>query len=84
MRVAWLLFVAGLVAGCQRAPSFALVGSYFPAWLIFILLATLVTIVIRFVFIRLGIDDALRFKLLVYACIALSLCFGALLLFFTR
>lgn len=73
-----------LLSGCGGAPSFAIAGSYFPAWLVFSFTSILLTIVIRVVFIRLGIDDALRFRLFVYVCIALSLCFISLLLFAAR
>lgn len=72
-----------LLSGCSGAPSFALVGSYFPAWLVFIFIAILLTLIIRVVFIRLGIDDILRFRLLIYTCLALSLCFAALWLLFS-
>lgn len=73
-----------LASGCSGAPSFAIAGSYFPAWLVFSFTSILLTLLIRVVFIRLGIDDVLRFRLFVYVCIALSLCFISLLLFAAR
>lgn len=74
--------LAALLSGCARAPSFAVAGSFFPAWLIFIFIAILVTLLIRVVFIKTGLDDVLRFRLLIYSCLALGLCFAALWLLF--
>ena len=64
------------------APSFTLAGSYFPAWILFAFLAIILTVLIRVVLIRLGIDDVMRFKVIVYAALAVALCFAALWLFY--
>lgn len=73
-----------LLAGCQSgAPSFVIAGSYFPAWLVFSWIAIALTALIRVILIRLGIDDMLRFKLVVYICIAISLCLIGLTVFFS-
>jgi hypothetical protein len=36
-----------LMTGCERAPSFNIVGSFFPAWLLCLVVAVLVTVVSR-------------------------------------
>ena len=36
-----------LITGCERAPSFNIVGSFFPAWLLCLLVAVLLTVVSR-------------------------------------
>lgn len=64
------------------APSFTLAGSYFPAWILFAFIAVILTVLIRVVLIRLGIDDVMRFKVIVYAALAVALCFAALWLFY--
>lgn len=64
------------------APSFTLAGSYFPAWIGFAFIAVILTVLIRLVLIRLGIDDVMRFKVIVYAALAVALCFAALWLFY--
>ncbi|HBQ91114.1 MAG TPA: hypothetical protein DD803_16885 [Alcaligenes faecalis] len=71
-----------LLGGCSLAPSVSLAGSYFPAWLVCVLGALLLTLLIRWVLIRAGVDDALPMRLPVYACLTLALTFAALLLFF--
>ena len=36
-----------LMTGCERAPSFNIVGSFFPAWLLCLVVAILLTVVSR-------------------------------------
>lgn len=64
-----------VLTGCSqgRAPSFLIFGSYFPAWLIGLALSIPLTVVIRALLIRSGLDDALPVRLLVYSCLCLLL-----------
>ncbi|MBO1519916.1 YtcA family lipoprotein [Oceanisphaera pacifica] len=71
-----------LLSGCARAPSFVVAGSFFPAWLIFMFAGILLTLLIRVIFIKVGLDDALRFRVLIYSCLALGLCYAGLWLLF--
>lgn len=44
----WLLLLAPLVlTGCGRAPSFDILGSFFPAWLLCFFAAVLLTVLSR-------------------------------------
>jgi hypothetical protein len=43
-----------LITGCGRAPSFNIVGSYFPAWLLCLVVAVLLTVVSRALLNRYG------------------------------
>jgi hypothetical protein len=36
-----------LITGCEQAPSFNIVGSFFPAWLLCLVVAVLLTVVSR-------------------------------------
>ena len=60
------------LGGCvaQTSPSLPLFGAYFPSWLICTTAGVIGAVLVRGLFIRLGIDDALPWRLLVYACIA--------------
>ncbi len=68
-----------MLTGCGqgRAPSFLILGSYFPAWLVGVAISIPITVVIRAVLIRSGVDDALPARLLVYSglCLLLTLAF---------
>lgn len=71
-----------LLSGCSAVPSIYIAGSYFPAWLLSAVIAIVLTVLIRVAFIRIGIDDVLPLRLLVYVCTMLALTFATLLLFF--
>lgn len=60
----------GLLAltGCSLhgAPSFPLVGAYFPAWMMCAIIGILAAVGFRVAFLALGIDTILRFRLFTY------------------
>lgn len=58
------------------APSLPLFGAYFPAWLACAVAGILGAVVIRVIFIPIGIDDVLPWRLLVYVCLALAIAFA--------
>lgn len=62
-----------MLAGCSqgRAPSFLLFGSYFPSWLMGVAISIPLTLLVRWGLIRVGIDDVLPLRLLVYVCLGL-------------
>ena len=64
-----------MLTGCGqgRAPSFLIFGSYFPAWLVGLAISIPLTVIIRAVLVRNGLDDALPLRLLVYSCLCLLL-----------
>lgn len=78
----WLIAIA--LAGCtfNNAPSIYAFGSYFPSWLFCAVVGIVGAIVVRLIFIRLGLDDALPFRLFVYVCVALIIAIATSLLFF--
>jgi hypothetical protein len=48
-----------LLAGCGRAPSFDILGSFFPAWLACLVVGLLLTVLFRWLALRLHIVIAL-------------------------
>ncbi|HKD86582.1 MAG TPA: YtcA family lipoprotein [Terriglobales bacterium] len=72
-----------LAAGCSRAPSFNLLGSFFPAWLLCGALGIALTVVARVVFVRTNFEKELAPLILVYPCLALFFTFTIWLLFFS-
>ena len=55
----WLVSAAGVLTGCGRAPSFDILGSFFPAWLVCLAVGLLLTVVARWLLLRLQIVVAL-------------------------
>src|SRR6185369_2130735 len=69
-----------LLASCSRAPSFDILGSYFPAWLICLALGVVLTAVIRWLLLRFQIG--LVFPIVVYPSLTALFAFGMWLVFY--
>jgi len=72
-----------LVNGCGRAPSFDILGSYFPAWLICILTGIAGASLVSFALRKVHMAYLIRWTIVVYPCIAASIAFTLWLLFFS-
>jgi hypothetical protein len=70
----------GALAGCGRAPAFDILGSFFPAWLVCLALALLLTVGARWLLLRLHIAIAL--PVLTYPCLTTLFTFALWLAFF--
>lgn len=55
----------------RHSPTFDLLGSYFPAWMVCIVVAIVLTVIVRQVLVALEIDAYLRPKGLVYLCLSI-------------
>jgi hypothetical protein len=75
-----LLLGAVLCAGCSRAPSFDIVGSFFPAWLLCTFLGLLLTIAARWLFLRMHV--AIAVPVLTYPSLTALFTFTLWLTFF--
>jgi len=75
-----LWFSPLLLGGCSRAPSFDLLGSYFPAWLICLALGVVLTAVIRWLLLRFQIGVVL--PIVVYPSLTALVAFGMWLVFY--
>ncbi len=69
--------------GCTRAPSFNILGSFFPAWILCGLIGIVLTVFVRVFFVRAKLEQELTPLILVYPCIALFFTFTTWLLFFS-
>lgn len=80
------VLAALLLAGCTTAgaPTIPLFGAYFPSWLACTVAGILGAVLVRVVFVRAGIDDALPVRLPVYLCVAAIIGFLVSLLTFGR
>lgn len=82
---AGVLFAAALLAaGCSRAPSFNILGSFFPAWIVCGVLGILLAVAVRLFFVYIKLEDKLLLPLiLVYPSLTLFFTFTLWLLFFS-
>ena len=78
------LLMAGMLplTGCQRAPSIDVLGSFFPAWLLCLVLGIALTTGTRFLLLKLHLEEALSPPVLMYACATALFTFALWLLFF--
>ena len=73
-------FAALMVAGCSHAPTYDVMGSLFPAWLVCIALGTVLTVLVRLLLLHYGV--ALLYPVLVYSCLAAAFIFAIWLIFY--
>jgi YtcA family len=76
-----LALLPGLLAGCARAPTFDIVGSLFPAWMVCLVLGILLALFARRLLLRLKVFLVL--PILVYPSLAALFTFLIWLVFFS-
>ena len=69
-----------LLAGCERAPTFDVVGSVFPAWLFCLAVSILLTILARWLFQHLRV--AVAPQIVIYPSLTAAFAFALWLIFF--
>ena len=74
---------AMLLAGCSRAPSFNILGSFFPAWIFCWLVGILLTVVARLLLVKFKFEQQLSPLIVVYPCMVAFFTFSFWLLFFS-
>jgi len=84
----WFLAIALTVgifsaAGCSRAPTFNILGSFFPSWILCGLIGIVAASILRVLFVRWNFEKELSPLLLVYPCLAAFFTFTVWLLFFS-
>ncbi|MBJ3778464.1 YtcA family lipoprotein [Acuticoccus mangrovi] len=65
------------LAGCSpaAAPAVPFLGAYFPSWLLSSFAGIAAALVVRAIFVRIGLDDVLPMRLLVYLSLAAAVGF---------
>lgn len=69
--------------GCSRAPSFNLLGSYFPSWMLCGVIGILLTVAARQLFLKIDFEQHLSPLIFVYPCLTAFFMFTLWLLFFS-
>lgn len=65
------ILLATAMAGCGRAPTFNILGSFFPSWLICLVAGVILAAIANRIFIRLALDKEILWPVVVYPCLAL-------------
>jgi hypothetical protein len=72
-----------LAVGCSRAPSFNILGSFFPSWILCGIIGILLTVAARLFFVRIKFEQELSPLILVYPCLTAFFTFTLWLVFFS-
>ncbi len=59
------------MAGCRRAPTFNILGSFFPSWLICLVAGVILAAIASRIFARFGLEKEILWPVVVYPCLAL-------------
>jgi hypothetical protein len=81
LRIAAVLGLA-VLPGCDGAPSINLLGSFFPGWMLCMIIGVAGCLVTRQIFIKTNIEPHLHPRLLVYFCLWLLIMLGLWVPFF--
>jgi hypothetical protein len=71
-----------LLTGCGRAPSFEIVGSFFPAWLLCMVAGLLFATIMNWIFVHYRWEKNVPWGIVVYPCLAAFFSFTVWLIFF--
>ena len=74
------MFASLLLTGCERAPTFDVVGSFFPAWLFCLAMSILLTVFTRWLFQRTRV--AVAPQILIYPSLTAAFAFALWLILF--
>jgi hypothetical protein len=74
---------SALLSGCARAPSFSILGSFFPAWLVCIIVGIVLAAVANGVLTRNKLDKLIVWPVVVYPSLAAFFAFTLWLVFFS-
>jgi len=72
-----------LLCGCGRAPSFNILGSYFPAWLLCLIVGILLTAAVYWLLDRIQLAKEIIWTIVVYPCLTAFFAFILWLSFFS-
>jgi hypothetical protein len=59
------------LTGCGRSPTFNILGSFFPSWLLCLVAGILLAAIANRIFARFALDKELLWPVVVYPCLAL-------------
>lgn len=67
-----------------QGPSFYWGGAFFPSWMLCLAAALIIVLVVRLIFIRIGLEDMLTFRLLTYTAMVVAFAYAFALIIYGR
>ena len=79
-----IVFVAlQSAAACSRAPTFNILGSFFPSWIVCGIAGILLAVAAHLLFVRIKLEPQMKPLIIVYPCLAAMFTFTLWLVFFS-
>jgi hypothetical protein len=72
-----------LLAGCSHAPTFNILGSFFPSWLLCLITGICMAVLTNWILTRYKLDKLIVWPVLIYPCLAAFFSFLLWLIFFS-
>ncbi|MGA2251339.1 YtcA family lipoprotein [Terracidiphilus sp.] len=72
-----------LLAGCSHAPTFNILGSFFPSWLLCLIVGICVAALVHWLLTRYKLEKLIAWPVLIYPCLAAFFSFFLWLIFFS-
>jgi hypothetical protein len=82
LRFSFLVALALLCAGCERAPSIDVIGSFFPVWMLCLSLGVALAFVARYFLLRYQLESEVGPLALFYPCVVILAACVLWLMFF--
>ena len=83
-----LLLLAGILlptcASANGSPVIPFFGAYFPSWIACSLIGIFGSVIVRLVFIKVGLDDVMPVRVIVYLFLAIAIGLASSLILFGR
>lgn len=70
--------------GCQYAPNISILGSFFPAWLVCIVIGIVLASASRWLLVQMKLASHIKWTIVVYPCLALFFACTLWLIFFSE
>jgi hypothetical protein len=77
------VLLVGALDGCRHAPTFNILGSFFPSWLMCLFAGIVLAAVANRLFVRFALDKEILWPVVVYPCLALFFACALWLVFFS-
>lgn len=71
------------LAGCGRSPTFNILGSFFPSWLICLFAGIVLAAIANRIFARFALEKEILWPVVVYPCLAIFCACALWLIFFS-
>jgi hypothetical protein len=82
-RILSVFLLALPLAGCSHAPTFNILGSYFPSWLLCLIVGICLAALVNWILTRYKLEKLILWPVLIYPCVAAFFSFLLWLIFFS-